>query len=771
MHRGRRGSKTRQQIHINGEEAEPEKDNLIFNLTGNTLHPDEVSLLNKGLSFVPSKPADCFVTKIELFKFFRNLRLKTYYKDTTSSQIYNKQERGKFKPTSTFCPPIVNPSLDTFCRLVERDVEQLFSNPHPHNGMNNLTLSERQALDKLCKDKNIVVKPADKGGGLVIMPKTLYDQEVLRQLQDLSYYRALPTDPTSRFQKEIELFLQQAHSSSLISEREFQYLFNRTPTRPAFYILPKVHKNLSNPPGRPIVAGNNSLTEPLSNFVDFILRPLITLLPSYLKDTSDFLKCMSQISHLGQDVLLATMDVTSLYTNIPHTDGLTALKYFLDLRTNDDGLPTKFIVDMSELVLTKNYFLFEHQYYLQISGTAMGATMAPDYANLYLGFLEEQYVFNNNPFLEKIILFKRYIDDCFVIFHGSLSEFELFVLYMNCLRSSIKYTYTASATSVNFLDTCISVIDGHIVSSLYRKDTEKNSLLHATSAHPTSLKRGLPFSQFTRLHRICSDKNDFEVKARLLYRDFNSRGYPNNWLDTALNKVRASGTHSSNLVSKQNENRCILKLTHSPLSREIRNIVNSHWHIIKSDYQLNGLFQNLPLCVFSRSSNLRDRLVHADIATPPSGTLSNAQGNFPCKSCTSCIHYLKLQSFTHPHTRKIYKIKQLITCKSTHVVYILICPCPLLYVGKTIRALRTRILEHLSAIRRCDATSSVSQHFQLAKHAISDLKFLGIERVLPKRRGGDVDKKLLQRESFWIFELNSLFPKGMNEEINYSCFL
>lgn len=84
--------------------------------------------------------------------------------------------------------------------------------------MNNLTLSERQALDKLCKDKNIVVKPADKGGGLVIMPKTLYDQEVLRQLQDLSYYRALPTDPTSRFQKEIELFLQQAHSSSLISE-------------------------------------------------------------------------------------------------------------------------------------------------------------------------------------------------------------------------------------------------------------------------------------------------------------------------------------------------------------------------------------------------------------------------------------------------------------------------------------------------------------------------------------------------------------------------
>lgn len=169
---------------------------------------------------------------------------------------------------------------------------------------------------------------------------------------------------------------------------------------------------------------------------------------------------------------------------------------------------------MAELVLTKNYFLFEHQYYLQTSGTAMGATMAPDYANLYLGSLEEQYVYNNNPFADKLILFKRYIDDCFVIFCGSLPEFELFVLYMNCLRPSIKFTHSASTTSVNFLDTCISLIDGHIVSSLYRKDTEKNNLLHATSAHPTSLKRGLPYSQFIRLHRICSDETDFEAKAK-----------------------------------------------------------------------------------------------------------------------------------------------------------------------------------------------------------------------------------------------------------------
>ncbi|KAG5278200.1 hypothetical protein AALO_G00096320 [Alosa alosa] len=61
-----------------------------------------------------------------------------------------------------------------------------------------------------------------------------------------------------------------------------------------------------------------------------------------------------------------------------------------------------------------------------------------------------------------------------------------------------------------------------------------------------------------------------------------------------------------------------------------------------------------------------------------------------------------------------------------------------------------------------------------AGHSIADLRFLGVERISrisPKRRGGDLDKTLLQRECFWIFELGSLCPKGMNEDLNLSCFL
>uniref|UniRef100_A0A672KCG4 Uncharacterized protein n=1 Tax=Sinocyclocheilus grahami TaxID=75366 RepID=A0A672KCG4_SINGR len=117
----------------------------------------------------------------------------------------------------------------------------------PMNKKSNLTHSEQEALDELCRNKDSVIKPADKGG-------------VFRQLENTSYYQALPSDPMTLFQK-------------------MRYLLTHSPTRPVFYILPKVHKSLVYPPGRPIVAGNNSLPEPLSNFVDFVLRPLVTSLP------------------------------------------------------------------------------------------------------------------------------------------------------------------------------------------------------------------------------------------------------------------------------------------------------------------------------------------------------------------------------------------------------------------------------------------------------------------------------------------------------------
>ncbi|XDV25342.1 hypothetical protein PO909_029268 [Leuciscus waleckii] len=102
----------------------------------------------------------------------------------------------------------------------------------------------------------VIIKPADKGGGIVLMPRESYDQEVQRQLNYDDFYVKLNGDPTQSFKKDIDGFLKDFCQDD---QNWIEY-----PVRPVLYVLPKVHKTLSNPTGRPIVSCIGSLREPLS---------------------------------------------------------------------------------------------------------------------------------------------------------------------------------------------------------------------------------------------------------------------------------------------------------------------------------------------------------------------------------------------------------------------------------------------------------------------------------------------------------------------------
>ena len=131
------------------------------------------------------------------------------------------------------------------------------------------------------------------------------------------------------------------------------------PIRPlpfAFYLLPKIHKK--NCPGRPVVSGCNTPTEKISAFVDHQLKPLVPRIPSYVKDTNDFLNKLKDIGNFPEGAILVTIDVIGLYPNIPHDEGLEAMRKILDTRINPE-IPTDHIVDLVELVLKNNNFEFE----------------------------------------------------------------------------------------------------------------------------------------------------------------------------------------------------------------------------------------------------------------------------------------------------------------------------------------------------------------------------------------------------------------------------
>ena len=169
-----------------------------------------------------------------------------------------------------------------------------------------------------------------------------------------------------------------------------KHLVVTTPRTSRFYMLPKIHK--PNNPGRPIVSACCCLTENISAYLDEVMAPFVKQLPTYVKDTNHALSIFDSYTFDASDqrpCFLFTMDVKSLYTVIPNDGGLHSLPYFLDQRTVKEP-STHTLVRLVELVLTLNAFSFDDQHYRQTGGLAMGSRMGPNYACMFVGYIEER---------------------------------------------------------------------------------------------------------------------------------------------------------------------------------------------------------------------------------------------------------------------------------------------------------------------------------------------------------------------------------------------
>ena len=92
--------------------------------------------------------------------------------------------------------------------------------------------------------------------------------------------------------------------------------------------------------------------------------------------------------------------------------------------------------------------------------------------------------------------------------------------------------------SLPFLDTSCKILDGKIVTDLFRKETDRNQYLLPSSCHPTHVTDNIPYSLALRIVRICTfsedrEKRFLELKNLLLSRDYKPR-----LIDSAIERAR-----------------------------------------------------------------------------------------------------------------------------------------------------------------------------------------------------------------------------------------
>ena len=106
--------------------------------------------------------------------------------------------------------------------------------------------------------------------------------------------------------------------------------------------------------------------------MDRLLQPIAQRQKSYIKDSTDFINFVER-TKVNQDTILVSMDVASLYTNIPQEEGITTVCRAYDtFHNNNPPILTKYLREMLDLILKENSFQFNGENYLQTHGTAMG---------------------------------------------------------------------------------------------------------------------------------------------------------------------------------------------------------------------------------------------------------------------------------------------------------------------------------------------------------------------------------------------------------------
>ena len=135
-----------------------------------------------------------------------------------------------------------------------------------------------------------------------------------------------------------------------------------------------------------------------------------------------------------------------------------------------------------------NNFEFENNYYLQLHGTAMGTKMAPAYANLFMGDLEQKLL-AQSPL--KPLAWWCYIDDIFMIWPHGEEKFNEFVNLLNSSHETIKFTHKVSPSKINFLDVTVLMHNNNITRDLHVKSTDTHQYLLSSSCHPYHIKKSM----------------------------------------------------------------------------------------------------------------------------------------------------------------------------------------------------------------------------------------------------------------------------------------
>jgi hypothetical protein len=608
---------------------------MIFNISEMPLTIHERRLLNKGLTFCPSMPPDQQKIEADMDDFERRLQLRYHFTiidgqnealDLNTVKKSDLDSRfGKTK--SSFQPKITNDRITNFRSVLTEATKSLMNKPFPSN----LSTKERQALKALQKRSDIIIKPCDKGAGICILTAQQYEQKCYELLNITRDYIRVCQDDTETTFKEANAILIHFVNLGIISKKEFEGLTCYKPTTPLFYGLPKIHKEGC--PLRPIVSQTTGPTKQLNRLADLILTKTEGQIRNLVGDTKTFLSCILDLE-IPPNTLLVTMDIASLYTNIPTGEGIGKVVDAYRQTENPTTPTTPELLERTlRFIMDHNTFQFNGELFRQTHGTAMGAAVAVKYANIFTDRVWTELT-ADEPFLP--FYSNRLLDDLFLLWSHGEEKLQRFYSNINRKHPTIKFDMKFSRSEINFLDTLVRIEGKRLLTKPFVKPTDRQAYLDFHSAHPIHTKRSIPYSQALRFRRNTTSDQDLEMELSKLKDIFVFRNYPGDFVDRELGKVKRF-EQTDLLIQREGREmtRTPLVIDFHPTLDDLPKTARTLWERkICAHRILAPIFPDPMLVAFRKTKSLRNLLVKARY--PARGSSPDKAGGLGRRSIPGC---------------------------------------------------------------------------------------------------------------------------------------
>jgi len=213
----------------------------------------------------------------------------------------------------------------------------------------------------------------------VVLNRDDYFSKMNELLSDSHTYQIIERNPIKKLSQDLRSLLTRWKKKDFIDNYIYRKLLITDGILPRTYGLPKIHK-----PGqlfRIIISSIGSPLHPLSNFVHNMIKKQY---PDIIQFCQKHLVSKLSGNILESDFELASLDIVSLFTNIPSELVYVSIEKRWEIISANTPIPQDEFLCAIRFILNSTFFTFNHTTYKQIFGTPMGSPLSPIISDLIL---------------------------------------------------------------------------------------------------------------------------------------------------------------------------------------------------------------------------------------------------------------------------------------------------------------------------------------------------------------------------------------------------